>query len=65
MFVVEGVIGIGLQIDYRVKEVVLGRIVVQRAACRLLNWQGSVGLNRARAELHLLAWNRYEIDQVL
>ena len=65
LLVVEGVIGIGLQIDDGVKEVVLGRIVVQGAACRLLNWQGSIGLNRAGAELHLLAWNRYEIDQVL
>ena len=66
--VVEGVIGVGLQIDDGVKKVVLGRIVVQGAACytcRLLNWQGTIGLNCARTELRLLALNRNKIDQVL
>lgn len=65
LLVVEGFIGVGLQIDDGVKDVVLGRIVVQGAACRLLNRQSSIGLNRAGAELRLLAWNRYKIDQVL
>ena len=68
LLVVEGVIGVGLQIDDRVKQVVLGRVVVEGATCctcHLLDWQGPAGLNRTWTELHLLGWNRNEIDQVL